>query len=111
MPNRPPVHKPYVGRKRPHLVEAAAIRLSPCKRGYDRRWQRLRLVVLAEEPLCRFCYAEGRLTPATDVDHIEPLRTRPDLRLLRSNLRSLCHPCHARHTASQQQRCSSPHGA
>lgn len=71
------------------------------QRGYDAQWQKLRLIVLAEEPLCRFCKEEGRTTAATDVDHIEPISSAPHKRLERSNLRSLCHECHSRHTATQ----------
>jgi hypothetical protein len=51
--------------------------------------------------MCRFCRAEGRLVPATDVDHIQTVAARPDLRLFRPNLRPLCHSCHSSHTASQ----------
>ena len=40
------------------------------ERGYGARWQKLRAYVLATEPLCRECQAGGRVTPATDVDHI-----------------------------------------
>lgn len=69
-------------------------RPSAHRRGYDAVWKRLRLQVLAEEPLCRFCLSEGRVTPAAHVDHIETVRARPELRLVRSNLRALCAPCH-----------------
>ena len=30
-------------------------RLTAHKRGYDKRWQRIRNAVLASEPLCRHC--------------------------------------------------------
>jgi len=53
-----------------------------------------------EEPLCRHCLREGRVTAATLVDHIVPLSQAPDLRLLRSNLQSLCARCHAFKTQS-----------
>ncbi|WP_424139887.1 HNH endonuclease signature motif containing protein [Roseomonas chloroacetimidivorans] len=79
------------------------IRGSASSRGYDRDWRKLRAVVLAEEPLCRFCLAHGMLTPATEVDHIETVEARPDLRLVRSNLRSLCKPHHSSRTASGNQ--------
>lgn len=71
---------------------------SAASRGYDRTWQRLRLVVLAEEPLCRFCQQRGELVEATVIDHIVPIAVRPELRLDRSNLRALCKPCHDAHT-------------
>jgi 5-methylcytosine-specific restriction protein A len=59
--------------------------------------------VLADEPLCRFCAEQGRVTAARDVDHIVPIVQRPDLRLDRSNLRPLCQPCHASLTARGEQ--------
>lgn len=71
-------------------------RQSAHHRGYDRTWRKLRLLVLAEEPLCRFCLEEGRVRASEHVDHIIPLRERPDLRLVRSNLRGLCESCHNR---------------
>ncbi|WP_419898597.1 HNH endonuclease signature motif containing protein [Roseomonas sp. USHLN139] len=73
-------------------------------RGYDTAWRRLRLVVLGEEPLCRFCRERGVVRAATEVDHIAPIASRPDLRLAQANLRSLCRSCHAALTASGMQR-------
>lgn len=68
-------------------------------RGYDERWYRIRRMHLAREPLCRHCGERGRLTPATEVDHILPLRsggTHAD-----ENLQSLCKRCHSRKTRSE----------
>ncbi len=52
MPNRPPSHRPAqpagVTQHRPQ----GKARLSAHKRGYNRRWQQLRLIVLAKRPLC-----------------------------------------------------------
>ena len=60
-------------------------------RGYDKRWQRLRLMVLREEVVCRVC---GML--ATDVDHIVPKsQGGTDAR---ENLQALCHADHSRKT-------------
>lgn len=58
-------------------------------------WQRLRASVLAREPLCRHCRQVGKLTPATDVDHIsgDPSDNSLDA------LQPLCHECHSRKTA------------
>ena len=47
-------------------------RLSSAKRGYDRHWRTYRLAYLAEHAACIACQAEGRLTPATVVEHITP---------------------------------------
>lgn len=60
------------------------------------RWQRLRAVVLSQEPLCRHCNERGIVTPATDVDHVsgDPSDNRPE------NLAGLCHACHSLKTAA-----------
>lgn len=63
-------------------------------RGYDREWERVRSRQLHREPLCRYCAEQGIVEPATEVDHVIPVRVRPDLRLDESNLQSLCETCH-----------------
>lgn len=73
-------------------------------RGYDKTWEKLRAAKLADDPLCEHCEKQGRTTPAQDVDHIIPIRERPDLRLARDNLQSLCRPCHNRKTARERSR-------
>lgn len=60
-------------------------------------WQKLRKSVLAGEPLCRHCTAQGRTVPATDVDHMNGAA---DNRL--DSLQPLCHSCHSRKTAREQ---------
>src|SRR5688500_4877441 len=69
---------------------------------YNGTWKRLRLVVLAEQPLCTACFHEGKCTIATELDHIIPVAKRPDLRLEPSNLSPLCASCHSRKTASER---------
>jgi 5-methylcytosine-specific restriction protein A len=81
---------------------ADRFRGSACKRGYDRAWQKVRAVHLQREPLCRFCFEQGTLRPADVVDHVQTINERPDLRLDRANLRSLCKPCHDARTAREQ---------
>jgi 5-methylcytosine-specific restriction endonuclease McrA len=68
---------------------------------WSRAWRRLRELRLRAEPLCRFCMDEGRLTDATEVDHIVMVRERPDLRLDYDNTRSLCKTHHSRLTMQQ----------
>lgn len=63
-------------------------------------WRRLRASVLADEPLCRYCYLYGELKPATDVDHIDDDPTNNS----RDNLQSLCHACHSRKTNADMGR-------
>ena len=75
---------------------------SNSKRGYGADWRRVRQAVLAAEPLCRFCAAEGRVTVATDVDHIQSFNGLHDpARLDPNNCRPLCQPCHRKRTARQ----------
>lgn len=75
---------------------------SPASRGYDAEWRRTRAAFLQRYPLCLFCEEAGRVTAAQVVDHIISIVDRPDLRLVWSNLRSLCKPCHDRRTAREQ---------
>lgn len=77
---------------------------SASARGYDRDWQRLRLVQLGNEPLCRHCYARHILTPAVEVDHVVPINVAPDRRLDIDNLQSLCKDCHGRKTLAERKR-------
>jgi len=65
---------------------------TPTARGYDRRWRKLRLIVLREEPLCRMCQQIGRATLAMVVDHIKPKRLGGTD--ARDNLQPLCTLCH-----------------
>jgi len=60
------------------------------QRGYDARWRKAREVWLHEHPLCVECQSTGKLTPATDVDHIIPHRGDPVLFWDRTNWQSLC---------------------
>ena len=67
---------------------------SATDRGYDTAWRKTSLAYRRDFPLCEHCLAEGRTTPVDDVHHIAPIRLRPDLRLDRGNLVSLCRQCH-----------------
>lgn len=64
------------------------------ERGYGGRWQRYRLRFLAEHPLCAMCEAEGRVTPATVVDHITPHHGDQRLFWDPANHQALCKPHH-----------------
>ena len=37
----------------------------------------MRNIQLSREPLCRFCGEQGRVVPATVVDHIQPISSHP----------------------------------
>lgn len=75
-------------------------RRSAAKRGYDRTWQRLRLMQLRREPLCReHQLRRGEIMEATEVDHIVPLSAGGANAL--ENLQSLCKSCHSAKTARE----------
>lgn len=69
------------------------------QRGYDARWQKLRLVKLGEQPLCEDCLSDGRVEAANEVHHIAKVSDEPAMRLDWDNLMSLCKACHSRRTA------------
>ena len=74
---------------------------SSTARGYGYKWQQARKGWLAKHPLCVVCDAQGRVTAATDVDHIVPHRG--DMRLFwdsTTNWQSLCGPCHKAKTGA-----------
>jgi 5-methylcytosine-specific restriction protein A len=67
-------------------------------------WLRARDQKLAETPWCEHCEREDPLrpTPATQVDHIKPRHSHPELKLVMANLQSLCDRHHGIKTASGQ---------
>lgn len=103
---RCPAH-PYEPRPRKRWSERDRerdrARGSASERGYDAAWHRLRNAILARDPLCRMCQAQGRTRTAMEVDHIIPISERPDLRLVEGNLQPLCRPCHRIKTARERR--------
>ena len=79
---------------------------STAQRGYGAKWQRLRVMILARDPLCGDPFGihaeHGELTPATEVDHIRSLRR--GRRNTMDNLQALCRECHSRKTALEDGR-------
>lgn len=68
-------------------------RLSANERGYGSKWKRIRKLALERDKhLCQDCRDKGRITPATQVDHVKPKAKggTDDL----DNLRSLCREHH-----------------
>ncbi|TWU67291.1 HNH endonuclease [Crateriforma conspicua] len=82
-----------------------ANRPSAARRGYGRRWQRIRQRKLKANPLCQHCLADGRgPVPANEVDHIIPSQGIDDPNHWdEDNLQSLCKPCHSRKTLSDMR--------
>jgi 5-methylcytosine-specific restriction enzyme A len=59
-------------------------------------WRAFRQAVLVARPLCVDCGA-----PAKDVDHLIPVRERPDLALAAHNVAPRCHRDHSRRTSRE----------
>ncbi|GLV21989.1 hypothetical protein TomMM35A_18420 [Sphingobium sp. TomMM35A] len=97
MPSKPPSLKPATKRK-----AWATTRKSKQARGYGREHERMRSIVLNEEPLCRPCQEAGRVTAATILDHITPLAEGGSKE--RENMQPICRDCHAAKTAKEAQR-------
>lgn len=95
-----------------HLKEREALRLvrerlknskrpNAYRRGYTARWAKARDAYLTEHPLCAECLRHGKITAATEVDHIIPHRGDKNLFWAVSNWQALCHECHSRKTATE----------
>ena len=80
----------------------ATTRAKTAQRGYDAAWRKVRLVKLAEDPLCEQCKRKGLLKLAEEVDHIIPIADGGE-RLELNNLQSLCKSCHSRKTMAESR--------
>jgi hypothetical protein len=104
MPTRPGIHRPSGAKSREESERARkaaldARRPQAHERGYDWAWRRCRKLFVAKHPTC--CVA-GCGAPTQEVDHIQSVAERPDLRLSWSNLRPLCLRHHSQRTALEQ---------
>jgi 5-methylcytosine-specific restriction protein A len=81
------------------------------QRGYDYTWKKFRELWLAKHPLCgdredgrsaehSRCAREGRVTAATDVDHITPHRG-DMVAFWQGPWQSLCGTCHREKTQQE----------
>lgn len=61
---------------------------------YGKDWKRIRAAYLSEHPFCETCRKDGRITEASMVHHIRPLREGGAND--EGNLMALCLSCHAR---------------
>lgn len=74
--------------------------VASAKQWYNsKRWKVLRKQVLSEEPLCRLCKEQNKITAATVVDHKEPHRGDETLMWDRKNLQPSCKSCHDKKTS------------
>lgn len=94
MPSKPPSAISAQHR----LIEQAPRKLTTTERGYGWQWQKLRLVILTEEPLCRTCAEQDLYVAAEEVDHVDGDSHNNE----RDNLRPLCRACHLQRTARDQ---------
>ncbi|GMA48648.1 HNH endonuclease [Alicyclobacillus contaminans] len=112
MPNRPlrPCSEPgcseltrdrYCERHQRSALEYDRHRGNSAQRGYDSRWRKARLAYLRAHPLCAECQRQGRLTPATVVDHIKPHKGDKALFWDVHNWQPLCKSCHDAKTARE----------
>ena len=72
------------------------------RRGYDKRWSKIRAIYLAKHPTCKDCEAYSMITIATEVHHIIPLTLGGTHR--EDNLMPLCKGCHSKRTAKEKAR-------
>ncbi len=59
-----------------------------------KRWLADRRIQLDKQPLCEHCEQMGRITPATDVDHINN-SAKHESDFVPDNYQSLCRSCHS----------------
>lgn len=66
-------------------------------------YRRFRLSYLQENPICEICLVTDPDSPqlATELDHIEQRKDRPDLLMEISNVQALCHIHHKFKTLSE----------
>jgi 5-methylcytosine-specific restriction protein A len=84
-------------------IEHDAKRGSARERGYNTRWEKARKTYLMRNPLCVMCKREGKVVPATVVDHIVRHQGDQGLFWNTDNWQSLCAHCH-NSTKQRQER-------
>ncbi len=86
---------PRVFRQKERRAERDAARGTNKQRGYDEQWNRVSRLKRSQCPVCEVCHDAA----ADDVDHIQPFNGINDpLRLMWSNLQSICRKCHNQKT-------------
>jgi 5-methylcytosine-specific restriction endonuclease McrA len=67
------------------------------------RWRKLRLKILAQQPLCKICERMGKVTASDTVDHIIPHKGNPKLFWDVNNLQGVCKSCHDSIKAAEER--------
>lgn len=82
---------------------------SAASRGYGTAWKKLREEALKRDRyLCQVCKSKGRVTVATEVDHIVPKSVRPGANDTLAGIQSICSPCHQEKTMREQGKALRP---
>lgn len=68
----------------------------------SKQWKQFRQIHLSKYPLCARCQSLGKITPASDVDHIYPHKMQLD-KWMGNRFQSLCRPCHSIKTALEKR--------
>jgi len=70
----------------------------------SKEWRELREFLLSQNPICIKCFIEGKIVPATEIDHIVDLKIAPQERFNTQNLQCLCKSCHSEKTYNDNLR-------
>jgi len=84
-----------------HKKEMMKIQNERSSKMYTYKWRKASKEFLKKHPLCAQCQREGRLTPATEVDHIKPHGGDRSLFWNKKNWQPLCKSCHSKKTAKE----------
>jgi 5-methylcytosine-specific restriction protein A len=68
----------------------------------SKQWRQFRQIQLSKYPICARCQSLGKITPATDVDHIIPHKMNVD-KWMGNRFQSLCKSCHSIKTGLEQR--------
>ena len=98
MPYAPPVHRPTTGTAPVHAPpQREVVRENDHGSWYsNQRWRAFRSWYLSRGPLCVLCEEAGRVSLASELHHVIPRLTRPDLAYSADNMMALCKSCHSR---------------
>lgn len=77
---------------------------SSSERGYGYKWRKAREGFLRNNPLCEYCIADGKVEPATVVNHKVPHRGDQQLFWDRDNWAAVCKQHHDSTIAKEESR-------
>lgn len=70
----------------------------------SKKWENTSIAWRKKHPLCAVCEKEGRVTPASEVDHVEPHRGDSVKFFDNNNIQSICRECHQEKTRKERGR-------